>query len=150
MRFLEVLNTAENNRSKVIGYATGVFDVLHHGHLNYLKACSGKCDLLVVGVDSDRRVASAKGKTRPYEGQQVRLEKLQKSGFVAFVKFVSSERYLRFLKPDVIFYSASQPTKHYLLSHRYPTARSIRIPDTPGISSTQIINDICAGSDICD
>jgi glycerol-3-phosphate cytidylyltransferase len=44
-----------------IGYASGVFDLFHIGHLNLLERASARCDRLIVGVAADDYVREAKG-----------------------------------------------------------------------------------------
>ena len=44
-----------------LGYTTGVFDVIHKGHLNILRNAKAHCDTLVVGVSTDELVKE-KGK----------------------------------------------------------------------------------------
>jgi len=44
---------------------SGTFDLLHDFHLRFLKQCHRQCDVLVVGVDSDRLVRERKGPGRP-------------------------------------------------------------------------------------
>lgn len=45
-----------------LGYAPGVFDLFHVGHLNILRRARDHCDRLVAGVCSDELVVRLKGR----------------------------------------------------------------------------------------
>jgi rfaE bifunctional protein nucleotidyltransferase chain/domain len=48
-----------------IVFTNGVFDILHPGHLRYLRAARRQGDVLVVGINSDASVRRNKGEGRP-------------------------------------------------------------------------------------
>lgn len=56
-----------------IGYAPGVFDLFHVGHLNILREASRLCDRLVAGVLTDEMAERGKG-VRPVVPFEERLE----------------------------------------------------------------------------
>lgn len=67
----------------VIGFSSGAFDLLHHGHIDYLHKASRFCDRLVIGVNSDLSVRGYKGPKRPLVGERDRIR------IVASLKSVS-------------------------------------------------------------
>jgi D-glycero-beta-D-manno-heptose 1-phosphate adenylyltransferase len=54
--------------------ANGIFDLLHVGHVRYLKAAKQEGDILVVAVNSDRSARSLKGPGRPLIPEAERCE----------------------------------------------------------------------------
>ncbi|HEX5568775.1 MAG TPA: adenylyltransferase/cytidyltransferase family protein [Streptomyces sp.] len=88
-----------------VGYAPGVYDLFHVGHLNILRHARSQCDHLVAGVVSDEVATQVKGKP-PVVPLTERLEIVRSVRFVdaAFVETVPDKletwRQVRF---DVIF-----------------------------------------------
>lgn len=66
------------NMDNKIVLVTGVFDLLHDEHLNFLKKAKELGDKLVVGVESDKRVKEIKGITRPVLSEEIRKKNLEK------------------------------------------------------------------------
>ena len=61
-------------------WVNGCFDVLHIGHIRLLQYARSLGNRLVVGIDTDNRVAAAKGDSRPFNNVYDRksfLEELQ-------------------------------------------------------------------------
>jgi glycerol-3-phosphate cytidylyltransferase len=73
--------------SKLVGYAPGVYDLFHIGHLNILRHAKERCDHLIAGVVSDEMCRHAKGHT-PFIPLVERLEIVR---HVAFVDEVHAE-----------------------------------------------------------
>lgn len=93
------------NVSQIVGYAPGVYDLFHVGHLNILRHARSQCDYLVAGVVSDEMAQLAKGRA-PVVPLVERLEIVRSVRLVdaAFVETVPDKletwKQVRF---DVIF-----------------------------------------------
>jgi cytidyltransferase-like protein len=60
-------------QGKKVGLTHGAFDLFHNSHLDLLKKSAEICDYLIVGIDSDRKVAEYKSYKRPIINQIHRL-----------------------------------------------------------------------------
>lgn len=65
----------------LVGYAPGVYDMFHVGHLNVLRRASERCDYLIAGVVSDEKTLRTKGKS-PVVPSSERLEVVEHIRFV--------------------------------------------------------------------
>ena len=91
---------------KIIGFTNGCFDLLHTGHISYLKSAKQKCDILILGLNSDESIKKLKGKNRPIVEQKDRVEILSSFPFVdKIVVFdeVTPIKLIKKIKPNIIF-----------------------------------------------
>src|ERR1044071_8141475 len=74
----ELLKERERLRSegKRLVFTNGCFDLLHAGHVRYLKEARALGDALVVALNSDRSVHALKGPGRPILSERERAEVL--------------------------------------------------------------------------
>lgn len=72
--------------------ATGVFDLIHVGHLRFLEAARQLGTKLVVGVESDERVRQWKGPRRPVLAEEDRCDLLRALRCVDDVFVISGDR----------------------------------------------------------
>jgi len=94
----------EKSRGKTIVLANGCFDLIHVGHIRYLKGAKERGDVLVVALNSDASVGRLKGEGRPILNQTERLEILAAFWFVDYVTLFEEDkvdRVLLELKPHV-------------------------------------------------
>ncbi len=85
-------------------FTNGCFDLLHVGHLRYLRKAREFGQVLVVGVNSDASVRRLKGPERPVVGQAERAEMvaaLEPVDFVVIFEEDTPERMIQILRPDV-------------------------------------------------
>lgn len=87
-----------------IAFANGHFDLLHVGHLRYLRAARAEGDALVVAINDDDSVARLKGAGRPVVPAAERAELLAALEPVDFVVVFAGDTpapLLAELRPDV-------------------------------------------------
>ena len=95
----------QRNKNRKIVFTNGCFDILHIGHVRYLKQAALFGDVLVVGVNSDDSVKRLKGAARPVNGEQDRMEMLAAYEFVDYVVLFGDDtpyEIIQALRPDVL------------------------------------------------
>jgi rfaE bifunctional protein nucleotidyltransferase chain/domain len=91
-------------RGRTVALANGCFDLLHVGHVRYLRGAAAEADRLVVAVNDDGSVAALKGAGRPILPASDRAELVDAVRGVDYVVIFGEstvERLLTLLKPDV-------------------------------------------------
>jgi len=89
---------------RTLAFANGCFDLLHVGHVRYLRGAAAEGDRLIVAVNDDASVAALKGEGRPVQPAADRAElvaALRGVDYVVVFDDLTVERLLRLLKPDV-------------------------------------------------
>ena len=59
-----LLRNLRRHKSKIV-FTNGIFDILHRGHVDYLKEAKKMGDVLIVGLNSDASTRRLKGNNRP-------------------------------------------------------------------------------------
>lgn len=97
---------AHRRAGERIVFTNGVFDLLHPGHVRYLRAARRLGDVLVVGVNSDRSVrALGKGPERPLVHARDRAEVLGGLEMVDYVTIFDQDtpyELIGAVQPDVL------------------------------------------------
>jgi len=100
----EILNSHRKENKKIV-FTNGCFDILHIGHIEYLKFSRRQGDVLVIGLNTDRSVREQKGDKRPFvsEDERARLiSALEDVGYVILFDELTPEKLIRRIKPDVL------------------------------------------------
>jgi len=102
-QLIKIIQEHKKKGQKVV-LANGCFDLIHVGHIRYLKESKKKGDTLVVALNSDSSVRMLKGKGRPILNQKERAEIISSFSFVDYITFFEEqnvEKVLLALKPDI-------------------------------------------------
>ncbi len=92
------------SRGGRVVFTNGCFDLLHVGHVRYLKEAKRQGDLLIVGLNDDESTRRLKGDGRPFMVQGDRAEILAALECVDCVVLFSeatAENLVRALEPDI-------------------------------------------------
>lgn len=128
---------------KKIVFTNGCFDILHSGHITYLREAKSFGDILVVGLNSDNSVRKLKGDNRPINNQNDRLFVLNSLACVDFVIIFDEDtpyNLIDKIKPDVLVKGGDYKDKEIVGSD---IVKDVRIVDfVANKSTTNIINKI--------
>ncbi len=111
-KLLTVIEIFKRSGKKIV-YTSGVYDLIHEGHVLYLERARSYGDILVVGVDSDELTRKRKpdNKLRPIDGLETRLRVLVRNRSVNILTIRELEeplgKLLEDIRPDVAVFSLS-------------------------------------------
>lgn len=125
-------------------WVNGTFDIVHLGHIQMLKKAKELGDILIVGIDSDKRVKELKGKDRPINTLISRLELIAAIKYVDDVYSFSSDEQLEILiktlQPDIMVIGEEYKDKK-IIGKEF-VKEIVFFPKMEGFSSSHIINKL--------
>ncbi len=127
---------------KKIVFTNGCFDIIHIGHIRYLKKAKALGDVLVVGLNSDKSVSRIKPK-RPINPQKHRAEILSSLEMVDYVTLFDEEtpyELIKFIQPDILVKGGDWKKEDIVGSDI--VKETLSLPFIKGISTTKIIERI--------
>lgn len=145
----ESIHEARKKTQKIV-FVSGVFDILHQEHLNFLKKARDLGDLLLIAIESDARVRQIKGEDRPINDQNKRVQNLLELSisnqvFILpnqFSKSSDHEQLINTIRPDFLAVSSHTPhlkEKRDILN-KVGGEVVVVYEQNPKVSSTKIIN----------
>lgn len=148
----EAAEFAERVRARggVVVFTNGVFDLLHPGHVRYLRDARALGDALIVAVNSDRSVTANKGPSRPINPEDERAELLLALACVdAAVVFDEDTPHdiVARIQPDILVKGADWGPDN-IVGRDIVEARGgrvVRVELEPGHSTTDLIRRVRMG-----
>lgn len=134
-------------KGKKVVFTNGCFDVLHSGHVRYLKKARSLGDMLIVGLNSDSSVKKIKGKGRPILPESERAEilsALEAVNYVVLFIDATPEKLIEKIVPDVLAKGADWKEDDIVGADVVKAAggRVARVRLVKGKSTTNIIEKI--------
>ena len=134
---------------KKLVFTNGCFDLMHNGHVTYLKFAREQGDALCVGLNSDASVRGNKGELRPVVDENNRaavLAALRCVDYVVIFDEKEPKELIAQILPDILVKGADWA--HYVSGREIVEANGGKVvlaELVPGLSSTNIIKKILDG-----
>jgi D-beta-D-heptose 7-phosphate kinase/D-beta-D-heptose 1-phosphate adenosyltransferase len=130
------------SEGKRIVFTNGCFDLLHIGHVRYLKNAKKLGDILIIGLNSDESVSRIKP-GRPYTPEGQRAEILAELSAVDYISIFNEDtpyELIKELRPDILVKGADWEKE--AIVGKDIAAEVHTIPLTEGVSTSGIIKKI--------
>ncbi len=146
---------ALRKEGKKIAFTNGCFDILHVGHVRYLKEAKKTADILVLALNSDASVRAIKGAKRPLVSGEERAEvlaALECIDFITMFEELTPLELICYLKPDILIKGGDWPEDRIVGRDEIKKwgGHVTIIPEVAGKSTTNIVDKIisayCSGS----
>jgi D-beta-D-heptose 7-phosphate kinase/D-beta-D-heptose 1-phosphate adenosyltransferase len=140
---------AQRLRGQRIVFTNGVFDILHAGHVQFLRQAKALGDVLLVGINSDRSTQRIKGKHRPIHSEQDRMALVAALDAVDHVILFDEETpttLIRMLRPHIHVKGGDYADEVLPEAEavREVGGRIVILPLAGGLSTSSVIDRILA------
>ncbi len=140
------------DRGETVAFTNGCYDILHAGHVEFLKRCRQEASVLVVGLNTDASVRGLnKGVERPinrFEHRAAVLGALECVDYVVGFEESTPESLIRRVRPDVLIKGEDWAGKGVVGRECVEAigGRVVLLPLVEGLSTTTIVEKIRRGS----
>ena len=137
----KIISSAQSHGRKIV-FTNGCFDIIHSGHIKYLRQAKALGDILIIGLNSDSSVSRIKPK-RPVNPQEQRAEVLSSLEMVDYVTLFDENtpyELIRFIKPDILVKGGDWKKEDIVGSDIAKETHSL--PFVEGVSTSEIIEKI--------
>lgn len=144
--------TLRRDRGETVAFTNGCFDILHAGHVDFLKRCRQQASLLVLGLNSDESVRLLnKGVDRPintFEDRAAVLGALECVDYVVRFDDATPADLIRNVRPDVLIKGEDWAQKGVVGRETVEGSggRVVLLPLVEGRSTTKLIERIRGGA----
>ena len=139
----------ERRAGRRVVFTNGVFDILHPGHIRYLRQARDLGDVLIVGLNGDASVRRNKGPDRPINSEDERAEilaALEPVDAVVIFDEDTPDDIIKAVQPDVLVKGADW-AEDAIVGRDTVEARGgrvVRIAVEEGFSTSDIVAKIKA------
>jgi len=141
MRLKKIISELKNQGRKVV-FTNGCFDIIHIGHVRYLKEAKKLGDILVIGLNTDGSVSRLKT-TRPIIPQDQRAEVLSALEMVDYIILFNEDtpyELIKEIEPDILVKGADWDIKDVVGADIVKNVQTISFVE--GVSTSEIIRKI--------
>ena len=132
----EIVASAHAHSKKIV-FTNGCFDIIHSGHIKYLRQAKALGDILIIGLNSDSSVSRIKPK-RPVNPESHRAEEMV--DYVTLFDEDTPYELIKFVKPDILVKGGDWKKEDIVGSDIAKETHSL--PYIEGVSTSEIIEKI--------
>jgi len=136
-----IIDKAKESNKRIV-FTNGCFDIIHKGHVRYLRQAKALGDILIVGLNSDSSVRRIKP-GRPVNPEDDRAEVLSSLEMVDYVVIFDEDtpyELIRFLRPHILVKGGDWKVEDIIGSDL--VEKTVSLPYVEGVSTTEIIKKI--------
>ncbi|MFI5263088.1 MAG: D-glycero-beta-D-manno-heptose 1-phosphate adenylyltransferase [Candidatus Kapaibacterium sp.] len=132
---------------KRLVFTNGVFDILHHGHVSYLKEARNLGDALIIGVNADASVRRLKGEKRPLQNETDRamiLSSLKAADCIVIFDDDTPLSLIEYILPDILVKGADWSVENVVGREAVEKhgGKVLTLPFVEGRSTTGVVETV--------